>query len=60
MSHRPLSYYIGQHAGWVRVFGYGVAWKSVTMPVWFSERYGHVKWFRVGEWKWRFVWRVYS
>ena len=43
-------------AGWVRLFGYGIAWKDVsTHPMLFSERNGYVKTLRIGRWSFRLL-----
>ena len=34
-----LSYAIGLHYGWVRIFGYGIAWRDIRhTPMLYTER----------------------
>jgi hypothetical protein len=46
-----LRYIIGQHIGWIRIFGYGIAWKNHrSYPALFSERYGYCRTLHLGDW----------
>lgn len=48
----PFYGMVAKHQGWVRLFGYGVAWKDSTVirPL-FSERNGFIQWFSIGPWR---------
>lgn len=41
---------IGQHQGWVRLWGWGISWHSSVIPPRFSERYGFVRTLKIGPW----------
>lgn len=52
----PLTGVIWQHQGWMRLFGWGVQWKSsIVRPVLFSERKGYTKFLHVGPWRLRWL-----
>jgi hypothetical protein len=46
------AYYYFNRFGWLRLFGYGLKWKDITMyPLLFSERNGHSKAITIKKWK---------
>lgn len=45
--------------GWIRIFGYGIRWKDLTMcPELFSERNGYCKIVYIGKWSIKWLDRV--
>ena len=51
MKLGPLSGYAEPGIGWVRIFGFGFHWKDTTRHhLFFSERNGYRRVYRVGKW----------
>ena len=52
----PLTIYIIEGGGFIRVFGYGFAWKDTNkIPLFFSERNGYQRHWMIGRWSFRLL-----
>lgn len=47
MKFRTIEIHTEQDYGWLRVLGFGAAWKPATARAYFSERNGFEKWYTV-------------
>lgn len=51
----PLYGVIFQHGGWLRLWGWGIYWRSDLVRPSFSERNGLVRTVRIGPWSFRWL-----
>jgi len=48
--------HVGHYIGWLRLFGYGIAWKNTEYhPYLFSERFGYTKTLKIGDWSFKIL-----
>jgi len=53
---KPICGIFSLSMGWVRIFGYGIAWKNLRQhSLIFSERYGYVKTVRIGRFSFKWL-----
>jgi hypothetical protein len=56
---KPISYTYENGMGWVRIFGYGIAWKDTSKHMLlYSERSGNTKRIQIGKWSIKYLKRV--